>query len=40
MSQLTPSEQDVPMGNTYLFVILLEIAVIIALWWFGRTFSH
>ena len=40
MSQPLPSDQDAPMGSTYLFVILVETAVIIALWWFGRTFSH
>lgn len=40
MSQQTPSEQDAPMGTTYLFVILVQVAVITALWWFGRNFSQ
>jgi hypothetical protein len=40
MSQPAPSEQDAPMGRTYLFVILIQIAVVIALWWFGQTFSR
>jgi hypothetical protein len=40
MSQHIPSEQDSPMGTTYLFVVLIQVAVTIALWWFGRTFSR
>jgi hypothetical protein len=40
MSQHTPSDQDSPMGTIYLSVILLQVAVTIALWWFGRTFSR
>jgi len=28
------------MGTIYLSVILLQVVVTIALWWFGRTFSR
>ena len=40
MSQYTPAEQDSPMGSTYLFVILVQIAVTAALWWMGRAFPR
>jgi hypothetical protein len=41
MSQQTPeSADDRPMASTYISVVTLQIAVTIALWWFGRVFSR
>jgi hypothetical protein len=41
MSQRTPSPGDESrMGRTYALVLLWQAVVTIALWWFGRTFSH
>jgi hypothetical protein len=40
MSQHAPAEQDAPMGTVYLFVILTQVVVLTALWWFERTFSR
>jgi hypothetical protein len=34
-----PPESDTPMTATYVRVIAVEIAIIIALWFFGRMFS-
>jgi len=40
MSQPSHPDHDAPMARTYLFVVLVQIAVIIALWWLGRTFPR
>jgi hypothetical protein len=40
MSQhIVQADDDAPMGRTYALVVLCHIAVIMILWWFGRTFS-
>lgn len=41
MSQRTPSPGDESrMGRTYTLVLLWQVVVTIALWWFGRAFTH
>lgn len=41
MSRRVPTAGDESrMAVTYILVILCQIAVTVALWWFGRTFSH
>ena len=41
MSQHVPTKGDESqMGRTYALVVLCQVAVTIALWWFGRTFSR
>jgi hypothetical protein len=32
-------ERDTPMTTTYLRVVILEAAIVAALWFFGRAFS-
>jgi hypothetical protein len=34
-----PDEHDTPMTATYIQVLVVEAAVIVALWLFGRMFS-
>ena len=34
-----PAERDTPMTATYIQVLVVEAAIIIALWLFGRMFS-
>jgi hypothetical protein len=34
-----PVERDTPMTAIYVQVLLVEAAIIVALWWFGRIFS-
>jgi hypothetical protein len=34
-----PAGHDTPMTATYIGVVIVEAAVIVALWWFGRMFS-
>ena len=34
-----PVERDTPMTAIYVRVLLVEAAIIVALWWFGRIFS-
>ena len=34
-----PVERDTPMTATYLRVLVVEAAIILALWLFGRVFS-
>ena len=34
-----PPESDTPMTATYVRVIAVEVAIVIALWFFGRAFS-
>jgi hypothetical protein len=34
-----PDGHDTPMTTTYTQVLVVEAAIILALWWFGRTFS-
>ena len=33
------AERDTPMTGVYVRVLLVEVAIIVALWWFGRMFS-
>jgi len=41
MSQQTPeSADDRPMALVYISVLAVQVAVTIALWWFGRVFSR
>ena len=41
MTQHVPTTGDESrMGRTYTLVLLCQVAVTIALWWFGRTFSR
>lgn len=41
MSLLVPApDDDRAMGRTYLLVVLCQVAVTIALWWFGHAFSN
>jgi len=40
MSQHPPAEQDSRMGSTYLFVIIVQVVVTIALWWLGQAFPR
>ncbi len=39
MVRETPDVGDSPMTGTYLAVIAVETAIIVALWLFGRAFS-
>jgi len=32
-------ESDTPMTKTYVGVLVLEVVIVIALWWFGRAFA-
>jgi hypothetical protein len=32
-------ENDTPMTKTYVGVLVLEVVIVIALWWFGRAFA-
>jgi hypothetical protein len=32
-------ERDTPMTKTYVGVLVLEVVIVIALWWFGRAFA-
>jgi hypothetical protein len=34
-----PAGHDTPMTATYIGVVIVEAALIVALWWFGRMFS-
>jgi hypothetical protein len=34
-----PVERDTPMTATYIQVLVVEAAIIIALWFFGKVFS-
>jgi hypothetical protein len=34
-----PAERDTPMTGTYVRVILIEVAIIVLLWVFGKVFS-
>jgi hypothetical protein len=41
MSQHVPTAGDESqMGRTYVLVAICQVAVTIALWWFGRIFSR
>ena len=41
MSRHVPTTGDESrMGRTYALVLVCQVAVTIALWWFGRTFSR
>ena len=38
--QPSAAADDRPMTSIYISVVAVQIAVTIALWWFGRVFSH